>query len=275
MISHMEIRISKDVCRTCKYGYSVGGNAATHICEYYLTTSKHRWAHDDGTCGVYEKARNARHDSQKRGNAASKRSFTTRWDTEQAFEMWLAGERVTDIARVVGCEPASISNYARNHWKERKQERERNRVTRGKEKQKTDNRRKNWDKEKAAEMYANGAKIREIAETVGIRPQTISAFAAEHWEHLKATRKANGGLEQHQANWDTDRAKKLYAEGWMQSEIAKEIGVGESAISAYAAKHWQDAYEIHLGAMEERKRERQCRNKTDSNAGKTRKRKRG
>ncbi len=86
-----------------------------------------------------------------------------------------------------------------------------------------------WDTDHARRLWQDGATDQEIADAVG-----ASKDAVRHWRQRRQMR-CNQGPRGPQRTWDTERARELWAQGYMDREIGEAVGAGKKAI-----QHWRD-----------------------------------
>lgn len=88
-----------------------------------------------------------------------------------------------------------------------------------------------WDKEKALQLYNEGAYDKEIAETVGVSTPTVYRWRSGLGLPTNRSRKRRDGTI---VDWGL--AEKLYAEGLNDVQIAKQLG---ETISHGAVRDWR------------------------------------
>lgn len=97
-----------------------------------------------------------------------------------------------------------------------------------------------WDTEEGRRLREQGLFNREIAERLGVSESVVSAWAREHWNDIKVSRRRR---------WDTEEGRRLREQGLSCTQIAKRLGVSALTVSAYAREHWGDI-QVPLQSMQ-------------------------
>lgn len=97
-----------------------------------------------------------------------------------------------------------------------------------------------WDTEEGRRLREQGLFCREIAERLGVSESVVSAWAREHWQDIKVSRRRR---------WDTEEGRRLREQGLSCTQIAKRLGLSDVTVSAYAREHWGDIH-VPLQSMQ-------------------------
>lgn len=97
-----------------------------------------------------------------------------------------------------------------------------------------------WDTEEGRRLREQGLFNREIAERLGVSESVVSAYAREHWQDIKVSRRRR---------WDTEEGRRLREQGLSCTQIAKRLGLSDVTVSAYAREHWGDI-QVPLKSMQ-------------------------
>ena len=85
-----------------------------------------------------------------------------------------------------------------------------------------------WDRKKGLELYQQGWTDRKIAEELGVSANVVGGWRRAN--DMPANRPKPG---QRSRKWDTAKAQQLYEAGMSDREIARAVGVSESAVGGW------------------------------------------